>query len=772
MLRPKRMSKVSVTGSKPVMDDVIEAVHGLNLVHLSEYDGRWDGFDNGTPLEGGDEASENLVTVRALKSILGVTEDDAGPSRIVTDDLEDQLEEVRREANELDDRREAVRNDLTEIEEQVDGMEPFAKLGIDLDLLWGYDSLSVAVGEGDPEAVEAALAGLDCATEVFAEDDVVAAVAHTDADRLNDTLVEAEFAAVEVPHEEGDPEEYLAELEHRKQKLESKLETVEGELEDLRYDAAGFLLAAEEELAIEARKAEAPLSFATTENAFVAEGWIPTERYDEFEAAVADAVGDHADIEELEVAAYDRHGHAETHEEVRDEGEATGTVEAPAATAGEAAEASDGPDADDEAAEPVEATADGGGEVRSDGGEASTASRPSSEPRSDGGVVTMGEDDPPVIQDNPGITKPFELLTKAVGRPNYSELDPTIVLFLTFPLMFGFMIGDVGYGLIYTGIGYWVYANFESDAFKNFGIVAAAAGAMTTVFGVLYGEIFGLHLVTEYLWVDAVGLKHAPIEKGLSPATSYWAEAWFVLTALFGLLHLNVAYVFEFVENRSLHGTREAVIESGSWLLAFNGMWLFIFSDFLRDSKPDLLFEVFDSGEGAAFALGFSGFPAEVGMVGVGMLAVGMALLVFGPAYELIELHITLAHTLSYLRIAAVLLAKAGMAFAVNLLFFGAYQEKGEFHFMLSHGPEYVLEHHEEATIMFPGMIHGGVGLLAFGVVVLLVGHLVVLLLGITSAGIQSIRLEYFEFFSKFYEGSGRVYSPFGAERSHTEDGS
>jgi V/A-type H+-transporting ATPase subunit I len=114
------------------------------------------------------------------------------------------------------------------------------------------------------------------------------------------------------------------------------------------------------------------------------------------------------------------------------------------------------------------------------------------------------------------------------------------------------------------------------------------------------------------------------------------------------------------------------------------------------------------------------------------------------------------------------------MAFAVNLLFWGAYAEptdKGaEWHFMLSHGPEYVLEHHAEAEILFGGMVHMGPLMVVFGVLVLLVGHLIVLALGVTSSGIQSIRLEYFEFFSKFYEGNGRTYTPFGSERTYTDE--
>jgi V/A-type H+-transporting ATPase subunit I len=67
-------------------------------------------------------------------------------------------------------------------------------------------------------------------------------------------------------------------------------------------------------------------------------------------------------------------------------------------------------------------------------------------------------------------------------------------------------------------------------------------------------------------------------------------------------------------------------------------------------------------------------------------------------------------------------------------------------------------------------MVHMGPAMAAFGVVVLIVGHLVVLVLGVTSSGIQSIRLEYFEFFSKFYDGNGIAYTPFGRDRDYTAE--
>jgi len=743
MLRPERMSRVSVTGSKGVMDDVVETTHDMRLLHVTEYDGSWEGFEPGDPQEGADEASQKLVTVRALKSTLGVTEEDAGPSnQIVTGDaLEEQLEDIRQEVNELDDRRDDFEDDLRAVEEQADTMEPFVDLGIDLDLLRGYDRLAVRVGEGNPETVRGALAdsGVD-EYEVIAADGTVAVFAYTDEDTLQDVLVNATFTALEIPDGEGDPTEFLEELRHRKQQLESKLTTVEEDLEDARLEYGSFLLAAEEELTIEVQKREAPLTFATTENAFIAEGWIPTKEVPNFESALYDAVGDHVEIEELEEAEYDADGHVVGHEEVGE---------------------------DDHAGEPT-AAADGGEAVATDGGD----------------TVSMGPSDPPVIQNNSGPVKPFETLVEVINRPKYSEFDPTFLVFLTFPLMFGFMIGDLGYGLLYMLIGGVMMARLDSEALRSLGGVAIWAGLFTAIFGILYGEIFGFHLVSDIVWGG-----HPPMEKGLSPATVEFAQTWLVVSLLAGLLHLTVGYVLGFIEELS-HGVAAAVFEKGSWLLMLVGIWVFVFSAWLAGSKPAFLFAVFAE-EGAtnpatgeaihshevAYSLGFAGFTEIVGIASVALFVLGFLMLTFYEPAEGVEFLNALVNVLSYTRIAAVLLAKAGMAFVVNLLVFGVWTEEtghGEaWHFGLdgmpaSAGVEY--HGHEVADILFGGVIHSGPAGLVAGILILVVGHLLVLVLGITSAGLQGVRLEYVEFFGKFYEGGGKPYTPFGHEREYTSD--
>ncbi|ESS06752.1 MAG: archaeal/vacuolar-type H+-ATPase subunit I [uncultured archaeon A07HB70] len=355
------------------------------------------------------------------------------------------------------------------------------------------------------------------------------------------------------------------------------------------------------------------------------------------------------------------------------------------------------------------------------------------------------------------------------------------MLFLTFPAFFGFMIGDLGYGLVYMGIGYLMYQKFDSSALQSMGGITIFAGGFTVLFGILYGEIFGLHLITQFLWEGALGMSHPPIEKGLSPNQISWAQSWLVISLLVGVLHLNVGYALDFFETLEFHGAKDALLEAGSWMLMMNGLWVWAFSKSAAGTVPDFMFTVFD-GTGAApeasgefahavFALGFNGFPAVVGLLGAAAFFVGLIMLAAGDLVEIVEFLQVLVNVLSYTRIAAVLLAKAGMAFTVNLLVFGAYQHEGEFHFLLGHGPEWVAaEYGGEATVIFGGLFHGGVALVLVGLLVLVLGHLLVLALGVTSAGLQAVRLEYVEFFGKFFEGGGTSYSPFGTDRRYTAE--
>jgi len=369
MLRPERMSKVSVTGSKRVIDDVIEATYEHHSLHVTDYDERYEGFSPGESLDGAESVNERLVTVRSLESILDVEDDEADKSRALDDEeLEAELADVRDRVNDLNDRRDDFKAEIRDREEEIDRMEPFADLGIELDLLGGYDSLEVVVGEAKPDAVEATLAdadGID-AFEVFAGSDIVAIFARpadgADEGVLQDSLVGVDIALLEVPDADASPSEYVAELEREREDLRNNLDEVESELAAVKEEAAGFLLRAEEQLTIEAEKAGGA-AFRDHRKRLYRRGVVPTETFPDLQAAIANAVGDHAEVEELERASFTPDGDHHT-------------------------------------------------EAVADGGSAGDAER---EAATDGGHATHGSDDPPVVQDNGAQPVPSKCSSRASG---------------------------------------------------------------------------------------------------------------------------------------------------------------------------------------------------------------------------------------------------------------------------------------------------------------------------------------------------------------------
>jgi V/A-type H+-transporting ATPase subunit I len=381
------------------------------------------------------------------------------------------------------------------------------------------------------------------------------------------------------------------------------------------------------------------------------------------------------------------------------------------------------------------------------------------------------EDDPPVVQDNPGTVQPFEVLVRVLGRPAYDELDPTFILFATFPMFFGLMIGDLGYGLFYVLMGYWVFERFESEALRGLGAIGIACGLSTMLFGVLYGEVFGLHVLGEVLFGGS-----PPFHKGIQPAFLDFALLWLTVSILLGLLHLTVGYLFEFYESMR-HGLGHAIEEAGSWLFLLIGIWTALFSKLVEGLVPGFMVGPESAFAGHPVPLGFTGFPAEVGLAGLALAGVGLAILLYeAGGIALIEWLDVLVNTLSYTRLAAVLLAKAGMAFAVNLIVFGIYEEEAhggtEFLFITTHGG---IGNVPADHVVFPGLFNLGDGAvlavgLIVGVLVFLLGHALVFALGVTSAGLEADRLEYVEFFQKFYDGGGDPYEPFGYVRRFTTE--
>ncbi|MCX9014707.1 MAG: hypothetical protein OIN89_07930 [Candidatus Methanoperedens sp.] len=137
---------------------------------------------------------------------------------------------------------------------------------------------------------------------------------------------------------------------------------------------------------------------------------------------------------------------------------------------------------------------------------------------------------PPTIISNPQMMKPFEKLVKMYGLPSYYELDPTWVVFVTFPLIFGMMYGDVGHGIIIFLLSMGIFLSGEKrfkkfTGFKDFSPILMGCGVFSVIFGFLYGEF--------------LGFKFHPLWLSPSENISYFL----VLSVWIGVLHLIVGFV-------------------------------------------------------------------------------------------------------------------------------------------------------------------------------------------------------------------------------------
>ncbi|MCS3923375.1 V-type ATP synthase subunit I [Methanosalsum natronophilum] len=327
--------------------------------------------------------------------------------------------------------------------------------------------------------------------------------------------------------------------------------------------------------------------------------------------------------------------------------------------------------------------------------------------------------DPPTEYNNKKFAQPFQELVDLFSRPKYHELDPTIVLFFTFPLFYGLILGDMGYSLLLLGIAYAVYKLVSIPTVRSLMIVLIVCQIFSLMFGLIYMEIFGFPLAGYYTADGAFQAGLIPgfmtIDLFVSPISNemiqyplhrqYVIDTILVLSVVIGLLHINLGYLLGFLKVHRNHGFVEAVFEKGSWFVLQISFLL--------------------------LALGYLGYiPIWAGLavlvLSIGMLFRGEG--VQGP----IEIPSFISNTVSYTRVAAVGLSHIYIASTINMI---------------------------SLEMVMPESF----GLMTiFAILVLILGHALNTVLSIIAPGLHAIRLQYVEFFTKFYEGGGRIYNPFG----------
>ncbi|NPE31503.1 V-type ATP synthase subunit I, partial [Methanococcoides sp. SA1] len=102
----------------------------------------------------------------------------------------------------------------------------------------------------------------------------------------------------------------------------------------------------------------------------------------------------------------------------------------------------------------------------------------------------------PIEYDNPKIAQPFQEIMDLYARPKYKEIDPTSLIFISFPLFYGMILGDIGYALILLALALGIKKMVKSDAVKPLMNVLIYCQISTLIFGVLYGEFLGFPLAS------------------------------------------------------------------------------------------------------------------------------------------------------------------------------------------------------------------------------------------------------------------------------------
>jgi len=327
----------------------------------------------------------------------------------------------------------------------------------------------------------------------------------------------------------------------------------------------------------------------------------------------------------------------------------------------------------------------------------------------------------PVLLRHPRLLRPFELLVTAYGLPKYQELEPTLFVALSYVLMFGMMFGDIGHGAVLAVGGLLALLYGRTEKVRDVGVLILFAALSSIVFGIVYGSCFGLE------WFKKYALWHDPLE-GDPMALMYGAIGIGIVMISLGLI-LNI--INHFRRGDVIGGLLDKFGVVG--VVFYWGMLAFVTKYAAIESRGlvNLAIVVFLVLPLVGWALKEpiqyyvqrkAGKPVEPG----GGLFASITESLVG-AFEAVLSY--LANTISFVRLAAYAMSHAALLVAA---------------FMLA----------EEVRHFSFG---GGV----LSVLVIILGNLVAIVLEGIIASVQALRLEYYEFFGKFFSGSGQPFKPF-----------
>ena len=338
--------------------------------------------------------------------------------------------------------------------------------------------------------------------------------------------------------------------------------------------------------------------------------------------------------------------------------------------------------------------------------------------------IIDGEDDehiqpethqqPPTKLKNPKLFKPFEMYINMYGLPAYNEMDPTWFVAITYSFIFGAMFGDAGQGLLLFIGGFLLY-KFKHIALAG---IISCAGVFSTIFGILFGSFFGFENLFPALWLR-------PMNNMMTVPFIGKLNTVFIVAIGFGMGLILLCMVFNIINAWKAHDTEHIWFDTNSvaGLVFYGSATVSIALILTGHTLPGgiLLFIMF----GIPLILIFFKEPltalvekkSEVMPKEKGMFIVQ-------GLFEMFEVLLSyFSNTLSFVRIGAFAVSHAAMM---------------------------------EVVLMLAGFESGHLNW-----IVVILGNLFVSGMEGLIVGIQVLRLEYYEMFSRFYKGTGRKFEPF-----------
>ncbi|MCD6407000.1 V-type ATP synthase subunit I [Candidatus Aerophobetes bacterium] len=353
----------------------------------------------------------------------------------------------------------------------------------------------------------------------------------------------------------------------------------------------------------------------------------------------------------------------------------------------------------------------------------------------------------PVALSNSGLFKPFELVTELYGLPRYIEIDPTPFLAPFFALFLALCLTDGGYGILLVIFSFLIPRKIQvGEGGKKLFSMLFISGLVTILVGTLTGGIFGIQIQNLPSFFD-------PLKKLSLFNPMQQPMIFLVIALIIGVIHLLAGISLEMIDNLRRKNITGAFLDQVTWILIIIGLLLvaapfgkgFISQETSSQSSGGITLTLSPS----QFLLLLKQMPWYSRAGFIFFLFGGITLFLFAGrksknigkrlakgAYEVYGIIQIFADILSYSRLLALGLATSVIATVVNTI----------------------------------ASMSGGIPLLGpvAAVLILVLGHIGNLLINALSGFIHTARLQFVEFFTKFYEGGGRKFEPLRREGKYT----